>query len=182
MNNDIKKTFPCLDLDQRFLLREHELRDAKEFLDYYTNSNVHQYILATPPTNILESESEIMYCRNLFYNHQGIYWTIARKDNDKMIGAIGVYINYQHRRAELCYDLNHHFWGQGITSRAIHVVKNYLFHKLQIHRLEAITLDNNPASIKVLLKEGFVHEGRLHQYKYFNHQSHDIEMYAVTRT
>lgn len=181
MNSKLNRDFPCLDLDQQLYLREHKLTDAVDFLDYYTNSEVHQYILASPPNNLLESESEIMHCRNLFYTNKGIYWSIARKDNQRMIGAIGVYITAKHRRAEICYDLGRDYWGQGIISRAIQAIKNYLFSKRNIQRLEAITLADNPASIKVLEKNGFQHEGRLHSYKFFNNQAYDVEIYALTR-
>lgn len=181
MSTISKKPFPILELNPALILREHTISDAQDFLDYYTNPKVHQHILAKPAKNLLEAESEIMYCRNLYYNNQGIYWCIARRDNNKMIGAIGVYINYRHRRAELCYDLAEPYWGQGVISDAIGVIKQFLFYQHHINRIEAITLNDNPASIAVLIKQGFQHEGHLKHYKFFDNKSHDVEIYAVTK-
>lgn len=176
-----KKPFPVLDMDEQFYLREQQLDDTDAFFEYYTKPEVSQYILASTPQNKFEAEGEIYYCRNLFRMQRGIYWTIARRDNDQMVGAIGLYINNYHHRAELSYDLSPNYWRQGIMSRAIEVVKKFALTAMDISRLEAITMLENTASQNLLTKAGFLHEGRLHAYKYYNGKAYDIEMFAVVR-
>src|SRR3990167_3685021 len=97
--------FPLLDVDENFRLREQLPEDTEAFFRYYTDPEVARYILASNPKNLMEASAEIHYCRNLFQYKRGIYWTIAHKEDDRMIGSIGLYINNQHYRAEICYDM-----------------------------------------------------------------------------
>lgn len=173
--------FPTLELDNNFLLREHVAEDTLAFFQYYTDPEVAKYILATNPKTIDEAHAEIMYCRNLFYQKMGIYWSIVRKDNNQMIGAIGLYINNHHHRAEICYDLSRDYWGQGITTKAIRKVLAFSFNHIGVNRVEALTMKENDPSRALLLKTGFIHEGTLANYRYFQNESHDVEMYGVTQ-
>lgn len=175
-----KQPFPILDLDDNFYLREQCLSDTAAFFEYYTDPKVAQYILASNPKNHAEASTEIQYCRDLFYQRHGIYWTIARKDNDRMIGAIGLYINNFHHRAEICYDLSRAYWRQGIMTRVIHRVLMYAFLHIGVNRMEALTMKENIASMGVLEKNGFAHEGQLRNYRYFQGRSHDVEMFGLT--
>lgn len=171
--------FPELELNDAFLLREHDLKDIDAFYTYYTNPNVGKHILATSPTSRSEAESEIHYCRNLFRFKRGIYWTIADKSNDVMVGAIGITINNFNRRGELHYDLDESYWNQGIISSAIHVAANYAFNVMGLIRIEAITVPENLASQRVLLKNHFKHEGLLRHYKFFQNRPVNIDLFAT---
>ncbi len=173
------KTFPTFHLDENFILREHEDQDAQSFHEYYT-PEVSQFILAPKPKDFHDAKSEIQYCKNLFHFKRGIYWTIAQKNSNKMIGAIGLTIQALNKRAELHYDLSKSFWGKGLTTQAITLILEYAFHTLGLIRVEAITMRDNIASQKVLLKNNFMYEGCLHAYKYFEGNAVDIEMFAIT--
>ena len=171
-------SFPVLDLDEKYYLREQSLEDTQAFFKYYADPEVSRYILATIPTNLKEAEAEIHYCRNLYKTHQGIFWTIARRDTNEMIGAIGLYMNNFHHRGEVSYDMSKEYWGRGIMSRAIRAVCRYAFEH-DIYRVEAITLKDNEKSIRTLKKNGFRYESTMRNYKYFNGKAHDVEMFSI---
>ena len=173
------KAFPIFNLSEQICLREHEDKDAQSFYDYYT-PEVNQYIIAPKPKNFQDAKSEIQYCKNLFHFKRGIYWTIAQKSEDQMIGAIGLTIHALNKRAELHYDLSKSYWGQGITTQAIALILDYVFNTLGLIRVEAITMRDNIASQKVLFKNNFIYEGCLHAYKYFEDKAIDVEMFAIT--
>lgn len=178
-----QQAFPILDLDERYYLREQGSEDTQAFFNYYTDPEVSRYILATNPANLAEAEAEIQYCRNLFKTHQGIFWTIARRDNNLMVGAIGLYINNFHHRAEISYDMDKNYWGRGIMSKAIRAVCRHAFAHMEINRIEAVILKENLKSFRLLKKNGFRHEGMMRNYKYFKGRSFDIEMFsAVPKT
>ena len=172
--------FPILDIDKHFFLREQMIKDTVAFFEYYTDPQVARYILAANPQNLTEANAEIQYCRTLFKNRQGIYWSLARKEDDRMIGAIGLYINSQHYRAEICYDMARAYWNKGIMSNALHAVLQFCFNQIGIHRIEAITLKENTASIALLNKLGFCYEGALKNYRYYKGKPHNVEMFAIT--
>ena len=172
--------FPIMDVNEDFLLREQLIKDAEAFFEYYTHPEVARYILASNPRDLAEATAEIHYCRDLFKHRRGIYWTLARKEDDYMIGAVGLYINNQHCRAEICYDLSYRYWNRGIMTKALKIVIDFSFRHIPINRIEAITLKENGASIATLKKVGFVHEDSIKHYRYFNGQSHDIKMFTIT--
>lgn len=174
------KPFPVLDLDKKFYLREQRPEDTPAFFEYYTDPEVARYILASNPKTMMDAQMEIEYCRKLFQNRHGIYWTIARRKDDQMIGAIGLYINNNHHRGEICYDLSRNYWRRGIMKMAIDRVVAFSFERIGLLRVEAVTVAANTSSRAILLKCGFVHEGALKSYRYFQNKAHDIEMYGIT--
>lgn len=175
-----QQPFPTLDVDNHTILREQTLEDTEAFFRYYTDHEVGQYILATKPATLLEASKEVQYCRNLFYSKQGVYWAIARKSDNEMIGAIGLYMNNMHHRAEITYDLSKEYWRKGIMKKAMQAVIHYALTEMKLLRIEAVTRSENTASIQLLKKLGFVHEGTLRNYRYFDGKAWDIEMFAMT--
>lgn len=173
--------FPTINIDDTYYLREQRIEDTEAFFEYYSDEAVAQHILAKTPKTLKDAQDEIEYCKKLFTYRQGLSWAIARKSDDRMIGAIGLYMNNHHHRAEICYDLHKSFWCQGITSRAMVCVMEYMFKFAGLHRIEAITVKANDASIKVLTKLGFNYEGSLHNYRYYDNKPHDVEMYSITK-
>lgn len=57
------------------------------------------------------------------------------------------------------YWLGHAFWGRGLASAALAVIARHGLETLEFHRLETSVFAWNPASARVLEKNGFVREG-----------------------
>lgn len=175
-----QQPFPTIALDNQYVLREQTLEDTENFFRYYTDPDVGQYILASKPATLFEASKEVQYCRNLFYTKQGIYWTIAKKSDNQMIGAIGLYMNNMHHRAEITYDLSRDYWRQGIMKKAIQAVLRFAFQQMNLVRIEAVIRPDNLASHKLLESTGFIHEGTLKKYRYYNGKAWDIDMFSIT--
>ena len=63
----------------------------------------------------------------------------------------------------LGYWLKEECWGQGFTTEAVQSVLNYGFTQMDLHLITANCYPHNQRSQRVLEKNGFVYEGRLHQ-------------------
>ena len=61
--------------------------------------------------------------------------------------------------AELGYWLGHAHWGRGWMTQAVAAYLDWVVPALGLRRVEANVLDSNPASARVLEKNGFVEEG-----------------------
>jgi len=94
-------------------------------------------------------------------------WTmnfaIRSKENDTLMGVIGLVGVPGHKRAEMGYWLGVPFWGKGFMSEAARAVVEFAFGTLGANRLEAGVFDGNTASMNVLRKGGFHEEGVLRQ-------------------
>ncbi len=181
MNYSIyQKPFPILEFNEAYYLREQSLEDTAAFFEYYSDPIVSEHILASIPKDLTSAMNEIHYCRSLFYNKSGFYWSIAQKSNQCMIGAVGLHINNPHNRGEICYDLHKAYWRCGIMSNAIGRILQFAFECIQLDRIEAITTKTNTASIALLKKLGFLHEGTLSNYRQYKNQPHDVELFGIT--
>jgi ribosomal-protein-alanine N-acetyltransferase len=127
-----------------------------------------------------EAQDELAYWINLYHQRAGIYWAIATRDTNKMIGAIGLHdLNRHNNRAEISYDLSPDYWGKGIMTKTTNKVLEYAFTGLNINRIQASTVKENTPSIKLLKRCKFRKDGTLRKYRYHNGQYYDIEMYAI---
>lgn len=79
------------------------------------------------------------------------------------VGGVGLRLGEDvHRRsAEIGYWLGQAYWGRGIVTEAAGAVTRRAIEEHGLLRLEAHVFANNPASARVLEKNGYVLEGRL---------------------
>lgn len=83
--------------------------------------------------------------------------------NDDFCGIIGINKMkdvYSHS-AEIGYWIGEPYWGKGITTKAVKLMVDYCFETLSLIRLYTGVFDFNKASMIVLEKNGFQHEGSL---------------------
>jgi RimJ/RimL family protein N-acetyltransferase len=80
----------------------------------------------------------------------------------KFAGGVGVaqYKNEERITAEIGYWLGRPFWGRGIATAVVGALVPWVFEHLpDVLRLQACTYSSNPASGRVLEKNGFKFEG-----------------------
>ena len=184
MHNNSKaptQTFPTIDLGD-YILREQKIADAEDFFKYYSDPVVNKYIVSSIPTNIDEARLELRYWINVFDYNDGIYFAIAKKSDNQMIGSVGISsVNRNHNRIEASYDLAQEYWGKGIMTKALKAVLKYGFEELKFNRIEAFAMAGNIGSNKVLAKCGFSFEGNLRQHRFHNGRYVDIGIYSALR-
>lgn len=84
--------------------------------------------------------------------------------DDRFAGCIGIEKESDVYRlnGELGYWLGRSYWGQGIATKAVELMVDEAFTKLDIHRIHAEVFEPNKASQRVLEKNDFVKEGHYH--------------------
>jgi RimJ/RimL family protein N-acetyltransferase len=77
------------------------------------------------------------------------------------VGGIGVMLQTDVERvsAEIGYWLGEAHWGRGIVTEALIAVTSEVFRRFDLTRLYALPFADNPASVRVLEKAGYVKEG-----------------------
>jgi [ribosomal protein S5]-alanine N-acetyltransferase len=81
--------------------------------------------------------------------------------------------------AEVGYWLAEPFWNRGIITEALGLFTRYAFTELNLLRLFAVPLADNPGSIRVLEKAGYVREGILRASCVKYGQAKDQVLYAA---
>lgn len=88
-------------------------------------------------------------------------FAITLRETDEFIGAIGLTIQSNHRRAEMGYWLGMPYWNHGYMTEAACILLQYAFEKLNLNRVYASHFSRNPASGRVMQKAGMQYEGTL---------------------
>ena len=114
-----------------------------------------------------------------FANKDAFIFGIREKENLKLIGAVGLHLDVAHHKAEVGYWLGKSFWNNGYVSEALQEVLKFGFEELKLNKIYASHFHHNPASGKVLEKNGFVFEAELKQEILKNGKYLDLFRYAL---
>ncbi len=100
----------------------------------------------------------------------------------KIIGEISLKnIRWFNRKAELSIFIAKEYRGRKLGHRAVNMILDYAFEKMNLHRLEAEVLAFNEQVTGMLKKLGFKEEGRLREAKYYNGKYYDIIRFGLLR-
>jgi [ribosomal protein S5]-alanine N-acetyltransferase len=183
MTIEIFKEFSAIDINDEIFLRQITRNDIASFYQYISKPEVTKF-LSDPeiPNNLNEAETELMYWADLFLKRRSIYWAVAKKENNELIGTAGFNSWSQyHRRAEISYDLSHLYWGRGVMTSVIKKITDFAFKHMQVNRIQATVLHYNVGSLRVLEKCNYIREGRLINYGILHGKEEDFFMCAITR-
>jgi ribosomal-protein-alanine N-acetyltransferase len=82
--------------------------------------------------------------------------------------------------AQMGYWVAQRVAGRGVTPTAVALATDYCFARLRVHRMEICIRPENAASLRVVEKLGFRHEGFRERYIHINGAWRDHVCYAVT--
>ncbi|MCA9953638.1 MAG: GNAT family N-acetyltransferase [Anaerolineales bacterium] len=152
------KTFPELSTE-RLLLRRPRLADAPDVLLFRGDAYVQRF---NGPVykEVVEAEKLIHELHGEYFKRSGISWGVTLPNEDKVIGLFGIHHWSQyHRGAEIGYDMNRDYWGQGFATEAIQAMLRFGFVQMNLNRIYAGTIADNHESVRLLERLGFVREG-----------------------
>jgi RimJ/RimL family protein N-acetyltransferase len=86
-------------------------------------------------------------------------FAIVETKTGKLVGAVGLTIKREHRRAELGYWIARDRWNNGYATESSERLLDFGFDYLGLHRIEARHFLRNPASGQVMQKLGMQQEG-----------------------
>lgn len=184
MNNpsqdNIFEHFPVIDLGDIILRQISIDNDYVNFFNYITHPEVTKYLSNDDiPSDLENAKVELSYWSRLFDFHSGFYWAIALKDSNKILGTCGFnHWNRSQWRAEISYDLDYNYWGNGIMTKAIEAITNFGLQTMKVQRIQATVATDNLPSIRVLEKAGFTRESLLCKYGVLQGESRDFYMYV----
>ena len=177
------RLFPVL-TTQRLLLREFSPEDVPGVYEILSREDVNTYLETDTLKFIEEAETRVRGRTNLFYDKMGFRWAITlRETPGKLIGSCGFFsVRRGTQTMEMGYELHPVFWGKGIMSEALRAMIDFAFGPqdlLPVHRMEAIVMPDNIASIRVLEKLGFALEGVRREFGFWKGRYQDVYLFAL---
>lgn len=108
------------------------------------------------------------------------FYYICKNDPKKIIGDLSYsnIIKGAFLSCYLGYKQDKNMCGNGFMYEAIQAANNYMFHTIQLHRIEANIIPRNTSSIKLIESLGFIREGYSKHYLKINGVWEDHLRYA----
>lgn len=116
--------------------------------------------------------------------NSGRTYAMVRPNGDgteTLIGAVGLVIAPEHKRAEIGYWIGREHWGQGFATEAAGALLDHAFESLDIERVQAIHFAMNKASEGVIKKLGLRREGTMRARTIRFGVTHDDVIWGLTR-
>ena len=148
--------FPILPTE-RLYLRQLKAADSTAIYQLRSNRLINKYINRPLLEKQEEANEFIQNINHGIKNNQWIYWGIALKEREELIGTICLWnFSNENRIADIGYELDPDFQGKGYMSEAVKAVIQYGFKQLFLEVIEAHTDRENLASKNLLLKNDFI--------------------------
>jgi ribosomal-protein-alanine N-acetyltransferase len=147
--------FPTLQTE-RLVLRQLVPEDVNAITALRSNELVNRHLDRQKTTTTKEALLFIDKIDKGISNNQSIYWVIALKENNFLIGTICYWnIVAEKNVAEIGYELHPDYHGKGIMQQAIATVIDFGFNIMQLKAITAFTSPANIASVKSLERNNF---------------------------
>ena len=151
--------FPELDTD-RLKLRKIGIDDIPALLKYGNNKKIADRILNIPyPYEEPTAVFRISYVVQGFKKGSRYIFAIELKEHQEFIGEISLHLE-DRTKAQLGYWIGEPFWNRGIVTEALAPILKFGFEKPDMELIYATCHTDNPASAKVLEKNGLIRRGQ----------------------
>lgn len=166
---------------ERLLMRDFIESDWEAVLTYQSDPLYLRYYHWTDRT-----EAEARDFVQMFINQQKrqprqkFQLALVLKSENCLIGNCGIRVNdTEMREANIGYELDSRYWGQGYATEAARAILQFGFETLAMHRVWSWCIADNVGSARVLEKIGMRLEGRLRQKEFIKGHWRDHLLYAI---
>lgn len=167
------KRLKLIELTDKHIDSVFEILSLEEVTRYYGTA---RFSLQAEAARLID-----MFQKN-FHEKRGIRWGIKLKENQRIIGTIGLNgLQLKNKRAEIGYEVHPAYWRKGIASEAIEEVLRFSYDQLDLFRIGAVVYPENEASVRLLKKIGFMNEGLLRGYILQNNHNHDTYVLSLLK-
>lgn len=174
--------FPVLKTD-RLQLRKPAAKDLPDIIEYAGNPKIAEMTLNIP--HPYREKDAIFFLNKVnqgFEDESEYIFAICLQPDDKLVGVSGLNINHRFDRAMLGYWIGEPFWNNGYATEAIGAVLKFGFGEIGLNKISATHFPENPASGKVMSKNGMKKEARLTEHVQKQGAYKDVVQYRLTRT
>ena len=174
------QTFPILSTT-RLILSQPTVADTEDvILQMNSTSEISENTLTLPfPYHKQHADYWFQMAEFSFKKKEAFIFGIREKENLKLIGAVGLHLDVTNNKAEVGYWLGKSFWKKGYVSEALQEVLKFGFEELHLNKIYASHFIHNPASGRVLEKNGFAFEATLKQEIFKNGEYLDLKRFSI---
>ncbi|MBW9158555.1 GNAT family N-acetyltransferase [Clostridium tagluense] len=167
---------------ERLILKNYCENDLENIYRLKSEPSVWKFSNKIATNKIEDSKSSLESLLKNYDKNKRDFQALFLKKSGKYIGEAGILtFNNQNNRAVVGYNLLPEHWNKGYATEITKALVKYLFEDTKTERIEALALDSNTASRKVLEKSGFVLEGLLRNFAYINNRYFNVCYFGIIR-
>ena len=168
---------------ERLILRRISVFDAEDMYEYSSDAEVTKYLLWDTHPSLHYTSQYTEYLQKRYAVGDFYDWAVTLRGSGKMIGTCG-FSRFlpEYKTGEVGYVLNRSFWGRGYASEALSAVITFGFEHIGLHRIMAVCMAENGASLAVMKKCGLRLEGVGRQSVWAKGKCHDAIVCARLAT
>ncbi len=147
------------------LLRKITEQDLDALCSIYQNPNLFRYIPGDAKKSRETVRHLVDHFERDFQKGKELFLGICLPTAPETLLGVAEMFHYDPKveMVTIGYRLDEQHWGKGYAARATRALCRYLFDEMGIRRIQAYVMPENPASLRVLEKCGFVREGYIRQ-------------------
>ena len=143
-------------ITERLRLRRLQPSDAPVIAPLVNDWDVARWTSHIPHPYTVQMADEFIAAQAEAPSNGSRVFAILRKDDDTLVGCVGLHRESGSHHGELGYWVGKQYWGNGYASEAVRAVVDFAFNELNLAELEAGAVPVNRASHRVLAKSGFI--------------------------
>jgi diamine N-acetyltransferase len=163
---------------KRLYLRPLEKEDLAHIRRWANDPEIRQLTGEVTPMSQAGADEFLERVRT---DRERVWFVVVLKEGDRPIGEAGLLrIFWPWRTTDLSIIIgDKEAWGQGYGSEAIHLLLDYAFGYLNMHRIAIGVVGFNRRAIRFYEKVGFKQEGVQRDGYYHGHAYHDFVMMSI---
>lgn len=161
----------------RLILRKWREEDAEDVYEYAKSSKVGPRAGWKPHENLEKTKGLLK-----MFIEQDETWAIVLKENNKVIGSLGMHKAEAEYEKTLGYVIGEAYWGQGFMKEAAIAAMRYMFDEEGIEQISVYHFPFNSQSKRVIEKIGFRYTGvKKASTKIYDGSVYDDVCYMMTK-
>jgi len=167
---------------KRLYLRNYEENDIHFFHLLKTNEQVWKFSTNLISQNFEETYESLSNIIKDYENNKPNFQALFIEKDNVYIGEAGIISqNEKYRKYVIGYNLLPEYWNMGYASEITKELVKDLFENKNAERLEALVIERNIASKKVLEKCGFQLEGILRNFAHKDNNYFNVHYYGMIK-
>ena len=130
------QTFPIL-FTERLVLSQPTNLDLEDVIfQMNSTSEISENTLTLPyPYQKQHADFWFQMAEYSFKKKEAFIFAIREKENQKLIGGIGLHLDVTNNKAEVGYWLGKSFWNKGYVTEALQRILKFGFEELQLNKI-----------------------------------------------
>ena len=167
---------------ERLILQDYREEDFDSYFKLRNEKKIWIYSSIEPSDDAKMIKNELLERIAMMRGRKFTYGALFLRETGEYIGEAGVISYHENeKRAVIGYNLLPEFWHKGYASEIIKSLISFLFEQNKFINIEAMTIQNNLYSCRLLEYTGFKKSHIIDNYTKINNQLYPVCCYTYIR-